>query len=695
MRAALLPKQKNGCYKSGFRAKNESKTNPSRAEGYIVEVLERKTKELMVRVGSLCEKNTRSRRSNHVPERSGQQEKAGALARFILASPCDLRFPFSLRLDTEQIDSGILTQISPNCLLLVRPQEQIASDLWTAEVISAHGREDDVNVQENLVKINHHSPTEFSAAALQEAELLPVALRQEDYAHRQDLRHMPFVTIDGESAKDFDDAIYVLTHEKNNKISFVLYVAIADVSHYVPMHSALDKEAKLRGNSWYFPRSVEPMFPEKLSNGLCSLNPHEDKLSMVVEMHFDATANLQKSLFYPAVICSKARLTYTQVKQVLLEKDVNACAALEAQNEGTNILNMLSAAETLARILAEKRVQRGCLDFNRPEPEYFFDATGRIKDIGHKDQHFGHQLIEEFMIAANEAVAEFLEKNDMQFLYRVHPEPESERLQSLFTTLATTSLAQSIPKHAKAKDLQSILQTATGSEQEYIVSRLALRTMPQARYQPENTGHFGLASESYCHFTSPIRRYADMVVHRALKACLAMQKGKHGLHTDLLDTGTIPTGYKLLALADSLNLCERAAMEAEREMARRLAVLMLLGCEGQEFEGIIGSVTDFGIFVELVQMPVEGMIRIAELGDDFFEYDPERQKLIGIMSGASYSLGQNVRVRLKEANLGRLEISFSLLKAYGNKNHQLPRKQVAKLKGGRKKSFKNKHKQRF
>ncbi len=289
------------------------------------------------------------------------------------------------------------------------------------------------------------------------------------------------------------------------------------------------------------------------------------------------------------------------------------------------------------------------------------------------------------MIAANEAVAEFLEQQVVEHLYRIHPEPEEGRLQGLFETLTTTALAQSIPPHPKASDLQSILHAASGTDQEYILSRLTLRTMPQARYQPENTGHFGLASSCYCHFTSPIRRYADMVVHRALKATLRKSKDSTAYVEAFTEKAATPEGLKLQAIGDALNVCERTAMEAEREMARRLAVLVLQGHEGQEYEGIIGGVSDFGLFVELESMPVEGMVRISELGDDFFEYDPQKQELLGIMTGMRYALGQKVRVRLVEVNLGRLEITFSLIETYNitgsaqKTKHSLPRKQAAKL----------------
>ncbi len=487
---------------------------------------------------------------------------------------------------------------------------------------------------------------------------------------REDLSHIPFVTIDGETAKDFDDAIHV----QKQGDGWCLRVGIADVTHYVRPRTALDKEAQVRGNSWYFPRSVEPMLPKALSTGLCSLNPHENRLIMLAELHIDSAGTVQKSRFAKAYICSQARLTYTEVKALVLDKDEQA--RQEFGKENATILDMLTEAEILARVLAKCRIDRGCLDFHLPEPEYIFDDHGRITHIQKKHNHFAHQIIEEFMIAANEAVARFLTKKDVPFLYRIHPEPDPSHLDGLFRTLGTTTLAESIPKKPTAANLQGILHTAKGTAQEFLVSRLTLRTMPQARYYPENIGHFGLASTNYCHFTSPIRRYADVVVHRALKYALG------------LDKGPIPTAQKLVILGDKINHCERAAIDAEREMAKRLAALLLQNRIGEGFDGIICGVSDFGIFVEFNDMPVEGMIRIRDLGDDFFEYDPERQELLGVMHGQCYKLGQAIRTRLMEVNLGRLEITLGLVR--GKKKgpeHKRPtaRKHLPKRRGRLKK----------
>lgn len=585
-------------------------------EGRIVAVVERGQKEVAVRVERL----------------------RGACA---LCRPADPRLNITFETDLNGLDAAVHV----GDLLLVSPETEVSADFWQARACSAFGNEDEVRVQEQLVKLNHQAPSDFPPRVLEEAHAFQQNPCAADMEGRSDVRDIPFVTIDGHSARDFDDAVHVSPTPEGG---WLLRVGIADVTHYMRAGSALDKEALERGNSWYFPTSVEPMLPEALSNGLCSLNPDVDRLIMLAEITFSAKGQPLHSRFSAAVMRSAARLTYGQVKRLLTQESPEELQALRAQPRGADVLAMLEEAHRLADVLSAVRDARGSLDFDLPEAEYIFDERGHVQDIRHKERNFAHKLIEEFMIAANEAVARFLEEKGLPFLYRVHPEPEEDRLQALFDTLKSTDMAAVLPSKPSAGALRGILRDAADTPQEYLVSRLVLRTMPQARYQPLNEGHFGLGSACYCHFTSPIRRYADVIVHRALKQALGIQGGM------------AVAEHKLLRVGDQLNRRERAAMEAEREMTRRLVCLALHGREGEEFEGTICSVNDFGIFVEFSAMPAEGMIRVEDLGDDFYEYDPDRQELLGAGTGRRFRLGQPLRVRLDEVNAGRLEVRLGL-----------------------------------
>ena len=573
-------------------------------EGRIVEVLERAQREVAVKV-------------------------LHRIANNFLCRAADPRLNTMFQVDA----STLVKKPAKDELLLVVPHARLASNLWAATANAGFGVEEDVAVQEHLVKLNHQVPRDFPQHVLREAAAFPEEPVPEDKTARKDLTELPFVTIDGETARDFDDAIFV----QKAKRGFCLYVAVADVTHYVRPGSALDREALERANSWYFPVSVEPMLPPALSNGLCSLNPGAERLAVVMEMDFDGTGATGAARFYTACIRSMARLTYEQAQDFLNDNG-------QRQELSAVVQASLHAATELAALLQARRKERGSLDFELHEPTYSFDEAGRITAIKRRERLFSHRIIEECMIAANEAVARFLAEHGLPVLYRVHPLPEPERLTALFRSLRTVEWARPMPQRPSAGDLPAFLQAAHGTPQEFLVGRLCLRAMMQARYQPENEGHFGLASRAYCHATSPIRRYADIVVHRALKYALG------------LFSGPLFSGGKLLALADQLNRRERAAMETEREMARRLAVLLLVDRVGEHFDGVISSVNDFGFFVELADMPVEGLVRLMDLADDYYGYDQDRQRLLGRDTGRQFQLGQSIRVKLADVHKGRLDI---------------------------------------
>ena len=571
-------------------------------EGRIIEVLERGVQALLVRVSRPIGKDK------------------------FFCHPTDSRMPFYTVVDTSPIptpEKGDILHVEP-----VREQEK---GLWLCTAVRRLGEERDLATQELLVKTGHGIPEHFLEATLREARSLPHEPQPDDWAGRLDLRALPLVTIDGETAKDFDDAVYVERLEKGYR----LVVAIADVAHYVPEGSALDQEARMRGNSYYFPLSVEPMFPEALSNGLCSLRPMVPRLAMVVDTVYSEQGEPGPSQFHNAVIMSHARLTYTQVQ-----------AALDGSpdDETRPLTAMLDAARELAAIFMANRTKRGCLDFDIPEPQVRITAEGITVLAG--TRLFSHRLIEEFMIAANERVAEFLQKQSRIFPFRIHPRPDDAKLDKLLRLLAHTSLVDKLPRNPDQLGLQELARAAKGTDMEFLVGRLILRTMMQAQYSPDNDGHYGLASEAYCHFTSPIRRYADLMVHRSLKGVLATQAESK-------------TPDDVQGVCDELNSLERRAMEAEREIQKRAAILALEGRIGEEMPGVISGVADFGFWVELLDMPVDGLVRLATL-DDYFVFDPERQDLLGQRSGRTFGMGQTLTVILDAVSLERVEINFTV-----------------------------------
>lgn len=536
------------------------------------------------------------------------------------------------------LKSSLADQIQPGELAILKPIKEIGEGRWQAEISRVIGNADRVAAQECIVKLSQQVPQEFPPLAIRQAEALPPAPSEKDMEGREDWRGLPFVTIDGANARDFDDAIHV----EETDDGWILRVAIADVSHYVRPDGeagSLDSEALARGNSWYFPRSVEPMLPTALSNGLCSLKPDEDRLAMMVEMPFTKAGEPLAPRFAPIVMRSNARLTYDNVASFF-----DGGAQMPEQ-----VAPMLRAAHGLYKKLAQNRRKRGMLDFFLPEPAYEFDESGKLVKMGEAQRNDAHMLIEEFMIAANEAVSGHLESLGKDFLYRVHPQPEEEKLERLYETLERTAIEALPPDIRKdgepnPKAIQQILRRAHDTPEEYVVNRLCLRSMAQARYQPVNIGHFGLASPSYCHFTSPIRRYADLLVHRALKASLGAK-----------DQPT-PDKEELAAIGDQLNGLERQAIDCEREMAKRLACLYLEGREGEVFDGVISGVTDFGIFMEFSGMTAEGLIRTEEMGSDWFRLDQPGQALIGEHTGQVWRLGQPIKARLLRVDTEKQEI---------------------------------------
>lgn len=503
------------------------------------------------------------------------------------------------------------------------------------KVVEVLGNYADPGMEIEIALRKHDLPFEFSPEAKAEARKLPLKVRKKDKLGREDITHLPLVTIDGETAKDFDDAVYC---ERQGR-GFRLIVAIADVSHYVAAGSALDRDALLRGNSVYFPRRVIPMLPEKLSNGLCSLNPEVERLCMVADMSISMSGAIKAYRFYPAVMYSHARLTYTQVAAALYEGDERVRAELGA------LLPHLENLDKLFRVLLKARAKRGAIDFETTETRMIFDDHGKIAQIVPEVRNDAHRLIEECMLAANVCASDFLQKHEHPTLYRVHEGPTPEKLEKLRGFLAEFGLDLPGGDEPQARDYARLLDKIKGRPDAQLLQTVMLRSLRQALYSPDNVGHFGLAYESYTHFTSPIRRYPDLLVHRAIKAVLAGERYRPG------DWETI--GMQCSAT-------ERRADEATRDVVAWLKCYYMQDRVGEVFSGCVSAVVPFGLFVALDDIFIEGLVHISDLGNDYFHFDEARHELVGERSNIRYRLSDRVQVQVLRVDLASNKIDFRL-----------------------------------
>ncbi|EXB35778.1 ribonuclease R [Acinetobacter sp. 1461402] len=479
-------------------------------------------------------------------------------------------------------------------------------------------------------------PYEFPEEVLKEA----ASFKEPDEQDRQgrvDLRDLALVTIDGEDARDFDDAVYA---EKRPGGGYRVVVAIADVSHYVRLGTALNEEAEERGTSVYFPHFVLPMLPEALSNGLCSLNPHLDRLCMVCDLNVSRAGRVTQYEFYPAVMHSKARLTYTQVA-AYLDGDSQAVP------EDRTVRKSLNTLFQLYQVLKELRAKRHAMEFETVETYMTFDELGGIKEILPRSRNEAHKLIEECMLLANVAAAEYSLKNEIPMLYRVHDAPEFSRTQKVRDYVKLLGL--NFPEQPTQADYQAVIEATKDRIDAPSIHAVLLRSMMQAYYGPENIGHYGLAYEAYTHFTSPIRRYPDLLLHRAIKAHL-----KHKQFA--------LSGNQLAEAGEHYSQTERRADEASRSVTMWLKCHYMQQHLGEEFDGIINAVTEFGLFVTLKDLYVDGMLHVSQLGDDFFVYDQPSQSLIGQSRGQVFGLGDEVRIKVAGVQLEERKIDFELVR---------------------------------
>jgi len=513
-----------------------------------------------------------------------------------------------------------------------------------AQIVNIMGDPNDPEVQAQSIIFRFGLSASFPAEVEREAKESSFSLTPQDLAARTDLREFPIVTIDGENARDFDDAVYV----RKQGETYELYVSIADVAHYVAPDTALDQEAYARSTSVYFPDRAIPMLPEALSNGICSLKPHEDRLTKTVCIEINAKGDVIRSRFFNSVIRSNERMTYTDVRRILVDHDPECLARYGM------LVGEFKRMEELALLLYERRRARGNLDFDLPEAEIILDLQGLPENIVRAERNIAHRMIEEFMIAANEAVARHLTEKDFPTLYRVHEGPDQDALETLPPFLL--SLGYRLPEKKETiapLEIQRLLESARGKPEERVVNRVLLRSMKQAIYQPDNIGHFGLASKCYTHFTSPIRRYPDLIVHRILDRVMNGEKLKPNAREDVL--------RYLQQAGEHTSERERHAMDAEREMVDLKKAQFMQNRIGEEFTGFINSLASFGFFVELDNYFIEGLVKLSSLTDDDYDYYEKEYVIKGRRHGKKFRLGDNVRVRVVRINSFRSEIDFELL----------------------------------
>lgn len=535
------------------------------------------------------------------------------------------------------------------------------------KVVEVLGKEMAPGMEIEIALRNYDLPHTWSAAIEKKLRKISDEVQEEDKVGRVDLRQLPLVTIDGEDARDFDDAVYA---ERKRSGGWRLWVAIADVSYYVRTQSALDQEARARGNSVYFPSQVIPMLPEKLSNGLCSLNPGVDRLCMVAEMTVSASGKLSGYKFYPAVMHSHARFTYTQVA-AMLEGE-------EGLEEHKPLLPHLKVLQELYLALDSQRANRGAIAFETLETQFIFNEQRKIDKIVPRARNQAHKIIEECMILANVAAAKFVKKHKGEVLYRVHEAPSEQKLTQFKEFLAERGLSMGGGLEPEPSDYQALMEKVQGRADAELIQVMLLRSMRQATYTPDNEGHFGLALEEYAHFTSPIRRYPDLVLHRVIRYLLAKERGEAS------DKWTPDGGYhyqldELDQLGEECSNTERRADEATRDVSDWLKCEFMQDHVGDTFDAVVASVTSFGLFVRLNDLFIDGLVHISTLGSDYFQYDPMRQRLIGEHSGQIYQIGDAVTVKVASVNLDDRQIDLLMVDEEGRSQRRKGRSKSKQL----------------
>ena len=615
-----------------------------RREGSIVEVIERKTLEI---VGRLIEKG-----------------------HMFCVEPDNKRVTQTILVQKEDLNGAVSGQFVV-ATIVEQPTFRTPARAAIKEVMGEHmapGMEIDVAIR------SHHIPYLWPAIVDEELAGLSAEVPEESKLKRVDLRDLPLVTIDGEDARDFDDAVYC---EPRRGGGWRLLVAIADVSHYVLPGSGLDAEAVLRGTSVYFPEQVIPMLPEALSNGLCSLNPHVDRLCMVCEMSISATGRMTKYKFYEGVMNSKARLTYTETGALLKGSEADK-KLFDEKRPG--IRKPLENLYALYSVLRACRTKRGAIDFESTETRIVFGESRKIEKIVPTERNDAHKIIEECMLSANVAAARFLDEHNLPGLYRVHEVPGEDKVTALREFLGGLGLTLAGKTKPSPKDYQTLLNQLGDRPETGLVQTVLLRSMKQAVYSPENNGHFGLAYDAYAHFTSPIRRYPDLLLHRALRYLIRSRVASEHVERvrgarRLAKATFLPyTDKDMVELGMRLSTSERRADAATRDVVDWLKCEFMQDRVGEVFEGIINAVTGFGLFVQLKDVYVEGLVHISNLENDYYHFNAVTHSLDGEHSGVSYRLADTVTVRVAAVDLDNRKIDFELLSSTTTKRRKKPLK---------------------
>ncbi len=597
------------------------KSKRGKLQGKLVEIIERNNKQIVGRyykesgIGFVVPDNKRLNQDIMIPAENAMQTKNG---QFVVATI--LEQPNKFRQPIGKIIEVIGDHLAP-------------------------GMEIDVAIR------SYDLPYKWSDQVLQQVEQFSEKDIQQQLKHRKDLREFNFVTIDGSDAKDFDDAVYCEPRENGWR----LWVAIADVSHYVETDTALDYEARNRGTSVYFPERVIPMLPENLSNELCSLKPEVDRLCMVCEMFISHGGELKSHKFYDAVMCSSARLTYDEVQKILYDKNK------QVREQCEHLLSDLENLQGVYNALRKQRKKRGAIDFDTKETIFEFDEDKKIKAILPRERFQAHMIIEECMISANVAAAKFITSKKLPTLYRVHEEPTFEKLRDMREFLESLGVGFRKAEKPKPSDYMAVIKKIAHRKDKQIIEMVLLRSMAQAVYSPDSTGHFGLALPLYAHFTSPIRRYPDLVVHRTIRHLLAKE-----------NKASFPLSQNdLLLLGEHCSMCERRADDATRDVDAWLKCEFMQDKLGQEFAGVITSVTAFGFFVMLNDFFVEGLVHVTTLKSDYYHFDEQSHCLFGERSKKRYALGDEVKIIVARVSLDERKMDFSL--AQVDKEHKTKR----------------------